>query len=227
MPLYVIVSACGAAAMFGFYLSGGFTTAVISLGSYGFVYGPSGPLLDVLVLAALGTQRELYGRQRLAGSLGWAVGAAGVGALVPDVDDDDDEARLLPAGLRSFARLAGAARGDEEEHPPYEILPLLVAIGIASAGALAWLLLRRDAKRAEAGSVAWRDLGRFVAERNVWLCCVNVLIIGLCEAGTNLFAFPYLQDELGAPPLVLGLMKVAAVSGELVVLAAAPVLLAP
>jgi PPP family 3-phenylpropionic acid transporter len=49
---------------------------------YAFFAAPIMPLVDNSVMESLGERRELYGRQRLWGAIGWGVAAAVAGALV-------------------------------------------------------------------------------------------------------------------------------------------------
>lgn len=219
-----------AAALFAFWLAQSFGTVFAAAAAYGLVYGAAPPLLDMLVLASLAGRRERWGRQRMVGSLAYGVASAVVGALVPELDDDDGGDKgagvFHAAGLRPIAWLAGRGGAEEEvAGGDYEVLPLLTAVTLAVAGALGWLLLRRDAERIDPAGVAWRDLARLLTLRPVWLCLLNVFLIGLWEGATNIFVFPYLQDELDAPPVVLGLTKTVAAASEIVTFTVIPPLL--
>ncbi|HQV28421.1 MAG TPA: MFS transporter, partial [Thermoflexales bacterium] len=55
---------------------------VLVVGLNAFLSAPVGPLADSGVVLALGERRELYGAQRLWGSVSWAVSTVVVGALV-------------------------------------------------------------------------------------------------------------------------------------------------
>lgn len=62
-----------------------FAAIAAAVALYAFVGAPIAPLADSGVVGALGERRELYGAQRLWGSLGWAITNLVVGALVTRV----------------------------------------------------------------------------------------------------------------------------------------------
>jgi len=78
--LTTIISTMVTVALIG--LVNGFWWLVPIVGLYAFFSAPIIPLVDNSVMSMLGERRELYGRQRVWGSIGWGVSAAVAGVLI-------------------------------------------------------------------------------------------------------------------------------------------------
>lgn len=80
--LLILAVCCSATAMLSISFTNDFLTLIPIVVLYALSFAPVVPLVDKTVLELLGERKELYGKQRLWGAIGWGVTAPLIGLLL-------------------------------------------------------------------------------------------------------------------------------------------------
>eukprot|EP00755_Sulcionema_specki_P030792 Sspe_Gene.95180::Locus_67490_Transcript_1_1_Confidence_1.000_Length_1234::g.95180::m.95180 len=201
--LVTLLTSAAAASMMGFAWATRFEGMLLAAGVYGMAQGPTKSLVDALVLAELGSDRQLYSRQRLWGSVAYGMTTTLVGALAPS---DEGSSRLRN-------------------------LPVATAVALISIGGIAMLFRERSAEPTFAAwgdllqylrrrPVQLCLLNIFLI--GLWEQCTNIFLfpylqtalrtptfvlgvskaVAVCSEVISFSLLPYFLDRFGAGPVI-------------------------